>query len=156
MELILTGYKEIDQVLRGLPLQINHRIIGAANAEAAKPMVERAKALVAKDTDRLMASIAVVKQPITKSTNLGEVLVGPRLRKGGYKGHWIEYGTKPRYTKGKGKKRPVRGAYRGYLTPRPFMRPAFEQTKDLVLSRIREAIGVKLYAFMRRTIKKAG
>lgn len=153
MELILTGVKEIDQVLRELPLEMNHRVIGAANATAAKPMVDMAKRLVLKDTDRLEQSIAVVKTPISSATNLGEVQVGPRLKRGGYKGHWVEYGTRPRYTKGRGKyKKP---AYRGVMKPHPFMKPAFDATKDIVLAGIRDQIGIKLLAVMRRTIKKA-
>jgi hypothetical protein len=152
MELVLTGYKEIDQVLRGLPLQLNHKIVGAAIAESSKPLVSVARQLAPKDTDKLANSIGSVKTPIGSATNLGEVKVGPRLRKGGYTGHWNEYGTKPRYTKGKGKYR--KGAYRGKMTAKPFMLPAYMQTKDIVLAGIREQIGVKLYAFMRRTIKK--
>ncbi len=156
MQLILTGAKEVDDVLRGLPLQMNHRVIGAANADAAKPLIAAARSLAPKDTDKLAESIAAVKMPLSLSTNLGEVQVGPRLNRGGYKGHWIEYGTRERKTKGRGTVRGYKDAGRGIVRPHPFMGPAFEMTRDEVLSRIADSIGKKLYAFMKRTIKNAG
>lgn len=154
MDLVLTGVKEIDAVLKGLPLQLNHRIVGAAITAASKPLVNRARALAPKDTDKLANSISAVKTPFGTAQSLGQNLVGPVLRKGGYKGHWIERGTKERTLKGRGKYR--KGTRRGRVTAHPFMEPAFQQTKTEVLEGVRDQIGVKLYAFMRRTIKKAG
>jgi hypothetical protein len=145
----VTGVREIDQVLRGLPLQINHRVMQAAHADAATPMVERAKTLSPNGrTFHLEQSIGVVKSSYARSEFLGEISVGPR--RGSYKGHHahlIEYGTKPRTNKA--------GAFRGSVKPKPFMQPAFQMTKDLVLSRIADSVGKKLLSFMRRTIKNA-
>lgn len=150
-KLTLTGVKEIDGVLKGLPLQINHRVMQAAHADAAKPLVERAKTLVpngASRTFRTEKSIGVLKSSFAAAGSLGEITVGPR--RGEYKGnaaHLIEYGTKARYTK--------KGAARGKMTAKPFMLPAWEATKDIVIGKINDAIGNKLFAFMKRTIKNA-
>lgn len=149
-KITLTGVKEIDDVLRGLPLQINHRVLQAANAEAAKPLVDRAKTLSPNGkTLNLEKSIGVLKSSFSSAQTLGEIQVGPR-RGGANKGHTahlVEYGTKPRYNKA--------GAFRGQMKAKPFMQPAFEQTKFTVLGRISDSIGKKLYAFMKRTIKNA-
>lgn len=148
MDIVVTGVKEIDAVLKGLPLQLNHRIIGAALAQAAKPLVARARELAPVRKGTLRTSIASVKVPISRASSIGQVAVGPRLRLGGYKGHWIEYGTKVRRTK--------KGANRGMVKAAPFMRPAFDQLKDTILSNFNVEVGQKLLAFMKRTIKKAG
>lgn len=146
----LTGHKEIDQVLKGLPLQMNHRVLQAAHAKAVKPTVESAKLLAPEGpTGNLVDSIGVVKTSIRNSSELGQIQAGPR--RGRYKGnaaHLVEYGTKARYNK--------RGAYRGVMKPKKFMAPAWERTKGQVLSSINSELGRSLNAFMRRTIKRHG
>lgn len=145
----LTGVKEIDSVLKGLPDQINHRVLQAAHADAAKPLVDRAKTLAPNGrTFNLEKSIGVVKSSFSRAESLGEITIGPR--RGSYKGnvaHLLEYGTRGRYTKS--------GAYRGKVTAKPFMAPAWEATKETVLGRIVDSISTKLFAFMKRTIKNA-
>jgi hypothetical protein len=66
----------------------------------------------------------------------------------------VEFGTRPRYTKGKGKKRKYRNAFRGVMRKKPFMAPAFESTKALVISSISSQVGMKLLAYMRKTVKR--
>lgn len=147
-----TGAKEIDNVLRGLPLQVTDKVLQNSFADAAKPLVQAAKSLAPKGkTLNLTNSIGVTKEPAKTLVNraVGQIQVGPQ-RKGkykGYAGHLMEFGTTIRETKS--------GANRGNVTPNPFMDPAFNQTKGQVESRINDSIGRKLSAFMKRTIKNA-
>lgn len=147
VKLSLTGLNEIDQVLKGLPNQINHRIMGAAHADAAKPIIPAAQARIKTKTGRLRDSIGTEKISVRKSNQIGLVYVGPRRKRGkkGFHGHLVEFGHKKG---GWNTKRDVR--------PYPFMEPAFHQTKDEVTNNIKESVAKKLVSFMKRTIKKSG
>lgn len=143
----LTGIKEIDSILIGLPLQVDHKVLQAANYEAAKLVVNAAKGLAPEGpTGNLVDSIGTIKPSFSASEFIGETHTGPRRgRFKGYAGHFPEYGTK---------KRNYRGANRGVMPIDKYMEPAFEKTKNPVQLIITESIGKKLYAFMRRIIRK--
>ncbi len=144
----LTGAVEVDRVFRGLPLEVNHKVLQAAHADALKVTIDKAKLLAPEGpTGGLIDSLGTVKSGFAKANELGEVTGGPRRSRQykGHAGHLVEYGTKARKNR--------RGANRGSMKAKPFMLPAWEATKDLVQSRINDAIGKKLYAFMKRTIK---
>jgi HK97 gp10 family phage protein len=144
--LSVTGYEQIDAVLRGLHLLYSHKVLQAAHAEAAKPLVEKQHRLApVGKTGRLADSIGTVKPSIRRVSVVGEVIVGPRRgRFGGHHAHFNEFGTRQRN---------FDGANRGVMPAKPFLRPAFEQTNAQVVSRISLSLGQKTYAFMRRTIK---
>lgn len=138
----VTGLKEIDQVLKGLPLQLQDRVLKNAHADAAKPLISAAKSIVAVGkTGNLKNSIGVERVSLKKTNEIGLVVVGPRRKGGskGFHGHLIEYGK----TNRDGSK----------TTPNPFMEPAFNQTKSQVETNISESIGRKLYQFIKRTVK---
>jgi HK97 gp10 family phage protein len=144
----LTGVKEIDQVLKGLPKQLNHKILQQAHTSAAKVLVDTAKLAAPEGpTGNTVDSIGVVKTPFAKASELGLINVGPR--RGRYKGnvaHLIEYGTGPRSLKSN-------GANRGTMPAKPFMEPSWQRTKDTVVNSIDRFLGATLYRFMKRTIK---
>lgn len=143
-----TGVKEIDAVLKGLPAQVSHKVLGQAHADAAKPLIDRAKLLAPEGpTGNLVDSIGAEKESIAKATEVGAVVVGPRRgrRYKGFAGHLVEYGTKSRTNR--------KGAYRGSMPKRPFMKPAFDSTGREVQNRIADSIGKKLLSFMKRTLK---
>ena len=144
----VTGVAEIDKVLKELPKQMTHTILGAAHAAAAKPLVTKAKLLAPEGpTGNLVDSIGVSKTNIKKADKLGEVRVGPR-KKGGYKGfagHLVEYGTRKRRTR--------KGVNRGLMKPKPFMKPAHQQTKNEVEKGIAVNIGKVMVRTMRRYLK---
>jgi hypothetical protein len=146
----LTGVQEIDKVLRGLPLQLNDRILQQAHAAAAKPLIEREKAMAPEGpTGKLIDSIGVVKASAKSLSNreLGAIHVGPR-RSSRYKGHaahLVEYGTKARRLKN--------GANRGVMPKKPFAQPSWDATRPRVQGAINEQIGKKLYSFMKRTLR---
>jgi HK97 gp10 family phage protein len=144
----LTGAKEIDKVLLGLPAQLSHPILQAAHAAAAKPLIEKEKLLAPEGPNGdLVDSIGAVKTPFAKATVVGEVIVGPRRsrRYKGHHGHLVEFGTRPRKTQ--------KGANRGTMTKKPFASPAFKITQPVVINRISTEVGRKLYAYMKRVIR---
>lgn len=149
LTLSITGNKEIDDVLKGLPDKFNHKTLQAAHAEAAKPLVakEHLLAPVGK-TGKTADSIGIVKIPFSKASVIGEIQVGPRRgRFGGSKAHLNEFGTVSRN---------FRGANRGAMKAKPFAEPAFNQTKDEMLERISLALAQKAVVFMKKTIKQHG
>jgi hypothetical protein len=157
IKLRLVGNDDIDKVLKGLPDQINDKVLQSANIAAARPLVQKEKELAPKLTGGLIDSIGVVKASSSSLTqrDLGAVQAGPRRggKNKGFHGHLNEYGTKVRATKGKGKFHVP--ANRGVMPAKPFAFPAWEATKDQVLSSINDFLSVRLNSFMRRTIKKA-
>lgn len=145
--LSVTGLKEIDELLKGLPEQLKHRILQDAHADAAKPLINSAESKVPVKTGGLRRSIGAVKPSIKKAREIGLVKIGPRRggRYEGYHGHLIEFGHRIVTKKGR-----IIGATR----PNPFMEPAFNSTKDQVKSNIAESIAKILLRYMKRTIKK--
>lgn len=144
----ITGLKEIDTVLKRMPRELTHRVLGQAHADALKPLVEKAKLLAPEGPNgNLVDSIGPEKLSQRSATNIGEVQAGPRRgrRHKGQAGHLVEYGTRQRRTR--------KGSNRGTMPRKPFMRPAFEATKAIVENNIATSIGRKLYAFMKRTLK---
>jgi HK97 gp10 family phage protein len=137
----LTGLKEIDKVLRGIPDQLQDRVLKNAHADAAKPLISAAKSIVHVKTGNLQKSIGVVRTSLKKTGQVGLVQVGPRRGGGnkGFHGHLIEYGkTNKDETRSK---------------KFPFMEPAFNQTQRQVESNIAESLGKRINQFMKRTIK---
>lgn len=156
VKISITGVKEIDLVLKNLPDAVSHKVLSAAHAAAAKPLVEREKSLAPKGaTGNLIESIGVIRTSFKKANEIGEVKVGPRKggRYKGFAGHLVEYGTKPRRTKGKGRYK--KAADRGVMTKKPFAEPAFHQTKDEVEKRIAVEVGKSVNRTMKRYIKNA-
>ena len=154
----VTGIAEVDNLLRSLPNQVNHRIMGAAHLDAAKPLIDAAQNIVAgrdktTNTGRLEQSIGGIKISQRKSGEVGMVHIGPRRKKGiyyGFHGHLVEYGHRLVSSKKSGKR------VIGFVRPYPFMKPAFDKTKDEVGRNIVETVQKKLMSFMKKTIKKSG
>lgn len=148
VKMSVTGVREIDRVLKEMPRQLTHTTLSAAHAAAAKPLITKAQLIAPEGpTGNLIDSIGAVKTPMKTSVNVGEVAVGPRRRRPykGHHGHLVEFGHRTRAKK-PGKKT--------FVAPRPFMRPAFEATKGVVIEGIRVEVGKKLAATMRRYGKR--
>lgn len=144
----VTGVKEIDKVLNAMPKELTHKVLGAAHASAAKPLIEKEKLLAPEGpTGNLVDSIGAVKTSIKRASVIGEVKVGPRSgRFKGNHGHLVEFGTKPR--------RNSKGANRGFTPARPFAKPAFDLTKTQVEGNISQAIAKVVLRTMKRYIKR--
>lgn len=150
MKIRLTGVAEIDAVLKGLPKEVNNTLLTKAHINAAKTLVDKAKLLAPEGpTGNLVDSIATQPTGAKSQRALGETRTGPRRGRGkgqrGFAGHLVEYGTKVRKTK--------RGANRGKMTAKPFMGPAWEQTKGKVEASINDELGKSLVKFMRKTLR---
>lgn len=151
VKVTLTGVEEIDAVFKGLPTVLQDKVLQDAHAKAVSFTVNRAKLLAPEGpTGNLVDSIGVVRARGKGRTEMGLVYAGPR-RRGKNRAphaHLVEFGTKRRENK--------RGANRGVMPAKPFMQPAWNQTKGEVMRVIPVELGRKVYAFMRRTIKKFG
>jgi hypothetical protein len=145
--IVLSGYKEIDDVLRNLPASLSEKIISAANMRAAKPLVEKEKLLAPEGpTGNLVDSIGAERRG-KRANIVGEVWVGPR-RRGRYKGfagHLVEFGTTSRRTKS--------GANRGIMPKKPFALPAWNSTKDGMEDSIRKELGKSVIRTMKKYLK---
>lgn len=151
VKISVTGIKEIDNVLKNLPLALQHSVLQSAHAAAAKPLVERERLLAPEGpTGKLVDSIGIVKTPFKKAGVIGEITVGPR-RKIAPHSHLVEYGTKVRRLKGRGKYKA--GTERGKMTKKPFAKPAFDQTKGIIERGIAENIGKAVIKTMRKYLK---
>lgn len=151
-----TGKKEIDELLKKLPEAVSDKVLKSAHTQAAKLVVNKAKLLAPEGlTGNLIDSIGVVSKVkgAQKSvrTPKGAVAAGPRRGKGknlqGHHAHLVEYGTVTRQQKN--------GKVTGVMPAKPFMKPAWESTKDQVKESIREEVGKSTIKTMKRTIKKA-
>ena len=141
----ITGQKEIDNVLRMMPRELSHAVLGAAHLAAAKPLIEKEKLLAPEGpTGNLVDSIGGVKMSAKRTDNIGEVRVGPRRggRHKGFHGLFVNDGTKRRQTK--------TGANRGVMPAEPFAQPAFEQTKNTVEKGIAANIGKQVIRVMKK------
>lgn len=153
VKISVTGLQEIDNCIKQLPQAFQHSVLVSAHAAAAKPLVERMKLTAPEGpTGNLVDSIGIVRSSLKKANVIGEVKVGPR--RGRYKGnhaHLVEYGTKARKLRGRGKYKA--GTERGVMPKHPFVKPAFAQTKGIVEKSISENLGKSVIRLMRRTLK---
>ncbi len=141
VKLTATGVNQIDQVLKGLPNQLQHRVLQAAHAEASNPLLAKAKSIVPVRTGKLKNSISVNKPSITRASQIGIVEVGPM---GVNYGSFVEFGHNL-VTRS--------GVKIGFVKERPYLKPAFDQTKGIVIQNITNSIAKKLLSYMRKTIK---
>lgn len=147
VKMSLTGVKEIDSLMKALPKELSHQVLGSAHIAAAKPLIEKEKLLAPEGpTGNLVDSIGGMKTPIKRADSLGEVKVGPRRSRPykGFAGHLVEFGTKSRQTR--------KGANRGIMPADPFAEPAFNQTNRQVTDGIAVQIGRKLLSLMKRYV----
>jgi HK97 gp10 family phage protein len=150
----VTGLKELDAVFNEMPKSMTHKVLGTAGANAAKPLVEKAKLLAPEGpTGNLVDSIGVEKESFAKATEVGKVVAGPRRtrRYRGYAAHLVEKGTRQRYLTGRGKYR--RGTNRGVMPAKPFMEPAYQATRQQIVGLYSTEVGKVLLRTMRRYIK---
>lgn len=141
----ITGEKAIDDLLKALPRELTHKVLGDAHFAAAKPLVEREKLLAPEGpTGNLVDSIGAYKVPVKRANIVGEVVVGPQRRGGkrGYAGHLVEFGTRQRKNR--------RGANRGIMRKKPFALPAWRSEKNNVEKLIGVSIGKAMIRTMRR------
>lgn len=145
----LLGDRELKELFSAIPRSLTKSIFVRAGKLSAKPFERAAKAIIRPVSRSIAKSIGTV--PSKKHP--GSVYTGRRVGKfGGWMAHWYEYGTSGKKT---GKKRSPLGGTRSFAwvgglmggekyrkaTPRkPFIRPAWDQTKGQVAKSYTENI----------------
>ena len=114
----VTGLDEVLRKLKKLPERVQKNVITGAIRAGAKPIVREAKALVPTKTGTLKKSIGIVKRK-SKDKNIIHFSVAPRVKKGGFYAHFVEFGTVK-------------------TSAHPFMRPAFEKKGEESIDFVRE------------------
>lgn len=169
MKLSLVGVEQVKELLNGLPLSVQHRVMLGVHHQAAKPLVEdiRQHTPVSRKSRNLRGkritpgglkkSIGSASLGSPKRTGeIGAVMVGARVRSGyrGYHAHLVEFGTKPRNPGGWYAK--FRGAHKTVMPKQPFIEPSFNRTKGRVAANMQQAIVDKMYSYLRRQAKTQG
>ena len=144
--IVVTGLKELDMAFRAVGTGMNHRILGAANRAASKPLEDLEKRIVKKKTGNLVNSIKRVLVSTRVSNDIGVVLVGPQGKGSAHAG-LVEYGTRERFH--------ANGKSVGVMPSFPYVRPAFNATKNQILDTQTKLIGDKIVSLMKRRLKKA-
>lgn len=118
----VTGVEALDRKLRAMPTKIRNRVLRQAVKAGADLVADRARELVPVDTGDLQRSIKVragmyrdrkfIRRP--RGVVARSVIIGPGFFRGDqFYGGMIEFGTRK-------------------MSARPFMRPAYAQTRDAV------------------------
>ncbi len=153
----LFGDKELENALAELPKSVAKPVLTSILMEAAQPIVAVAKVLAPPDDPDTKGSL---KEGISAATSLTKrqrsfsakngvtVFIGPSNRNPAFRvGHLNEFGTGPRYHKS--------GKYVGVMPAKPFMRPAWDSTKDRALQIIRQKAWEKILAAAKKLRAKA-
>lgn len=176
----IQGLAEVVATLKGLPAKLQRKIMRKALSKATKGTVAAARRLVPRETGLLKKSIG--RKVVTyKESGVLVVVIGPRkgfrqdvTRRGRGKpsiadpvnyAHLVEFGTKPHSllkgasSRGRLKKATADLVARGIgkihpgAKARPFLRPAFDQTKGQILQIFAEEVQKGLAAEMAKGVK---
>tara|TARA_R100001463_G_scaffold110065_1_gene164756 strand:- start:49 stop:585 length:537 start_codon:yes stop_codon:yes gene_type:complete len=161
------GLHELNQMFKDLPKQLSDdKIWNAFWKKNSEVLVQKARSLAPKKTGQLARSIGYFRTKASKNVHGG--YVGPRVRTGkwakrnndykgsnkskiytnsGFYGAWVEYGGQ------------VMFGGKGYGKSQPFMQPAYNQTKNIMIAHSLKDGGVvmgKLIKSHERRLKKYG
>ena len=120
----VTGMDEILKKLKTLPEKIQSRVVVGGIRAGSKPIVKEMKANAPKDTGELVKSIGVVKRR-TDDKSIVLFTVAPRIKKGGWKAHFHEFGTSK-------------------MAAHPFIRPAFENKGEAAIEETKKYTSKRL------------
>jgi HK97 gp10 family phage protein len=171
INLQITGTSELANNLRKLSKKAMNEAGQAAIQEAVLPTLIRAKQLAPRDTGALRASIGTRFRKY-KRGNLLYAVIGARYdeydtakgkRVPGNYAHLVELGhallqdakgrTGMKALKGKSLRKKT-ATIRGTVQKRPFMRPAWEETKDEALRRLSDVFGTKVIEAAQRLSRR--
>ena len=155
------GLREIERMFKDLPKDLSDdKIWNSFWKENSKPLVNKAQSLAPKKTGQLSKSIGYFRTKASKTAHGG--YVGPRVRgsfakrnlnysgsnkskvytKSGFYGAWQEYGSEIMFGgKGTGKSQ-------------PFLHPAFQQTKQMMVANSLKDGGVVMSKLMKSHTKR--
>lgn len=153
LNLRIDGWKELAQQLEALGSDKDVRkAMRDALRKSAEPMASYARSIAPKGaTGNLAKSISIGSQLSSRqrrgrrrpTKDEAEIFVGSSDRKA----HLVEFGTAPRYQKKSGK-------FVGQVPPQPFVRPAWEATKDRILSAFGKLLGAEIEKAARRISRR--
>ena len=142
------GLRELERALAELPKATARNVLRRTITEAAQPLIADAKKLApdrpGKPPNDLANSITISsrlnKQQRKESRgdpkSFVEMYVGPDVSVPNAHGHWQEFGT----------------VHHG---PQPFMRPAWDANKNVVLHKIKDELGTQITKAAQRLARKA-
>lgn len=138
---------EVYKFFRQMPRKVQKKIVRGMIRRASKPIIKEAKSRVHSVSGNLKRSIGYVEQKPKNGVYQGKVLprvgeINGRLYKG-YHAHLVEYGHSVVVGGKKGKG----GKVIGFVPPKPFLRPAFDNKKE-------EAIKVAIEYMKERLLKE--
>jgi HK97 gp10 family phage protein len=145
----LTGFKEMDMVLRQLPNATAKRVADRAMKKALAPVASAANGMRPKGMPPVIVEKRLNKNQARefRSEQTDQVRVmfvgspSPRA-------HLEEFGTGPRKHKS--------GKSTGIMRARPFMRPAWDQTREQVLDLLRADLAREIEKAVGRRAKRGG
>lgn len=169
----VTGMRELDRALSVLPDNIAQKVLRQAVAAGASVMKREAKRRCPKRTGRLAKSIAMKFKRIGRGSRRGRVFyqVGPKEKYA----HLVEFGTGPHIIKPNATRRVIlrlRGekvseywglGYKGRFgkkvkhpgaTAQPFLRPAFDESANQMISAMQKRIKRGIEAEARKLARK--
>jgi len=145
----LIGGKELEEVLKKLPEKVNKRILNSAARLAAKPLIKSARRKVPKRTRNLEKSIGTRIKG--RTGNQSVAMIGPqtgkRRRYDGWYAHFVEFGVS-------GISRKKKKRYRVDVAAKPFMRPAYDETKGEMQKEYGNYVGKVTQKFLEKEAEK--
>jgi HK97 gp10 family phage protein len=136
------GVREFAKALRQLPDAVAAEALETALAAGAGPIRERATQLARRRSGKLAGSIRILASESTRAS--AAVSVGTKVKYA----HLIEFGH--RLVRG-GSLRQGTGRVVGTVPAFPFLRPAVDEQRELILRRIGQVLGAQIEAAFRRT-----
>lgn len=147
-QISVLGIRELDDLIREMPAQFQHKFLQKVHADAAASLVYREHRLAPVRSGRTADSVGIIKPAFTKASLVGEVQVGPRRgRYGGNVAHLIEGGTKPRTAYS------MNAADRGVMPKKPFVQPAWDMEHAAVERSITNQLSIRLERYLKKMIK---
>ena len=161
--------RELDMVFKTLPKTLQSNAMRSAYRDASKPLKTAIKSKIPSFDIKRPAGTKLVNSTILKKS-IGTIVrrgkndrklyavVGPLINKGGWFGHWLEFGTLARRSEPLKKKRSAKAqamADKGLgLKKVPFMRLATNQTRTTVQKVLRFEMIEAIENQMSKTIKR--
>lgn len=156
------GLKELMSALEELPtLAMQKNVVRRALEKAAIPVQDTAKLnahLLPVDSKEIADSITIgsLKKSQRPKGRQDRTTVTRYIGATSSLAHLFEFGTGERFTLGTGKKRKLpAGLYRGYIPAMPFLRPAWDANKMVVLDRLKVELWEAIRRSARQLAKKA-
>lgn len=144
MSFNLQGAKEVEEILKDLPLAVQAKILRAINKQAANIVKKELQNRAPADGDDTVFNAIKVKNDKEDDTG---VLVGINAKKGGYVQRFQEYGTKKREKKS--------GADTGAISqPKPFVKSTMDDKVPEVIKFVSENYAELVEKQLKREVKK--